>query len=232
MKKLIKHWQNDKIIAATTTRQTGRFTPARFTYDVLSILKLKSFIACEQIHSNNVEFLTHPDSSLLRKNIDGSITDVKGLALVVRTADCVPLFFTDKEYNYVSLVHAGWKGTLKKIGEKTIDEFKKRGIRPDNIKVHIGPHIRQNCYEVGKEVVIKFKKHFKTNVISQKNNRYFLSLTKAIMETLLQNGALKKNITISSECTYCRNDLFFSFRREKYKSKLEYSEMTSFIYKK
>ena len=88
---------------------------------------------------------------------DALITEQAGILLTVRVADCVPILMADRERRAVAAVHAGWRGALSRIIEKTAGEMCRTfGSRPENLMAAIGPSIRQCCYEVGPEVVDAF----------------------------------------------------------------------------
>jgi YfiH family protein len=92
---------------------------------------------------------------------DALVTDRPGLLLSVRTADCVPLLLVDPAHRAVAAVHAGWRGSLERIAEKTACEMRRSfHSQPEQLLVAIGPSIRACCYEVGQEVVEAFRERF------------------------------------------------------------------------
>ena len=111
------------------------------------------------------------------KEVDGFITNTKGLVLTTFYADCVPLFFVDPVQKAIGLSHSGWRGTAGEIGRKTVEKMGEAyGTKPKDLIAVIGPSICEKCYEVGLDV----SKKFPTEVVIQKeDHRYHLDLWKA-----------------------------------------------------
>ena len=92
---------------------------------------------------------------------DALVTDEPGIFLSVRTADCVPLLLVDPARHAIAAVHAGWRGSLQRIAEKTVGEMRRAfHTQPEELLAAIGPSIRACCYEVGQEVVEAFQGRF------------------------------------------------------------------------
>lgn len=145
---------------------------------------------------------------------DGAITNVKGIALSVRTADCLPILLYDPEHNAVGVAHAGWKSTKERIARNVLEAMKTnyRSV-PSRILVGMGPALRQCCYEVNSE----FLMHFPDSVVKMAHKHYF-DLVGENAEQLIAAGVSAKNIFDCGICTSCRNDEFFSFRKEREKA--------------
>ena len=139
---------------------------------------------------------------------DGLITNEKNLLLCTVEADCVPVYFYDPVKEVIAMVHSGWKGTVQKISEVTIQKMSDTfGCKPENILVAIGPHICKDCYEVGQDVFEEFAQSFDEQelgkIFSRKNEeKYLLNLQEAVKLTLLKNGVPEKNIFLTDLCTY------------------------------
>ena len=155
---------------------------------------------------------------------DGLITNEKNLLLCTVEADCVPVYFYDPVKEVIAMVHSGWKGTVQKISEVTIQKMRDTfNCSPENIKVAIGPHICKDCYEVGQDVFVEFDRAFAKEemekIFSRKNQeKYLLNLKEAVKLTLLKNGIPEKNIFPTSICTYhsqIEGNTFCSYRRTK-----------------
>jgi len=153
----------------------------------------------------------------LFETADALVTNIKGLLLSVRTADCVPILLYDPKTQAIGAVHSGWRGTLAAIGSKTVKRMAETyGSHPENIKAAIGPAIGPCCFEVGFDVHESFVAEHRENI-----NRFFTikpegrphcdikSINKGF---LLEAGILEKNIEISNMCTKCNPDLFYSAR--------------------
>ncbi len=149
---------------------------------------------------------------------DAHITDCSNTAIGVVTADCVPIIIADKVNKVIGAVHAGWRGTLKRIVQKTVksmaDNF---GSRPQDMVAGIGPSIGPCCYEVDDEVAGPMKKEFKyaeRYTIYKMKNKWHLDLQSINKEQLIEAGLIEGNINTTELCTACHSDLFYSYRRD------------------
>ena len=179
-------------------------------------------VLSHQTHTNNVLTVTEKDCGVgITKpsfsDIDGLVTNCKGVALVTQYADCTPLLFCDPVKKVIASSHAGWKGTAKLIAkvtvEKMVNEF---GCNPSDIIVGIGPNICKDCYEVDAPVYNEFSKidYLKTpDVITDKGNgKYQLDLREANRKILINSGILPQNIDVTDICTCCNSDEMHSHR--------------------
>ncbi len=121
-----------------------------------------NLILLNQIHSN----IVHKISKISKKRLKGDslVTDKKGIALGILTADCAPVFIYDPINNLISALHAGWKGAYKNIISKTLKQFKSKGSNLNNLIAVIGPCISKRNYEVKKDFFHKFVKREKSNI--------------------------------------------------------------------
>ena len=187
-------------------------------------VKEDSFVLSYQEHSTNVRVVDKSDMgkgvSVERdyRNIDGLITDERGITLGAFFADCIPLYFYDKEKQVIGLAHSGWRGTCKKMGAVMIDEMaKKFGTDAKDVIACIGPGICQDCYQVSEDVYEEFSKNFKSEDIKSifredGEDHFRLSLWKANEIVLKEAGVLPENIFTSNICTACNPDLLYSHR--------------------
>ena len=196
-----------------------------------------TLVVMTQIHSDVIHpFSTVPSQP--RKG-DASITNEPGLLLGTQTADCVPVLLVDPRKRVVAAIHAGWRGTLSRIAQKTVGRMQMEfGCGPTDILAAIGPSIGPCCYEVGAEFVTKFAAQFadadeyfdeartgdEPNPLQWLNMKppghqpppknVHLDLRKANRSQLVAAGLRPKNIYTSDLCTGCRTDLLFSYRKE------------------
>lgn len=151
---------------------------------------------------------------------DGIFTDNPDVTLIMRFADCVPLLFFDPIKKVVGIVHAGWQGTLLKIGAEAVRKIiEKYGCQPEDLKVGIGPSICREYYQVGKEVVSKFETEFgdaHSAFIEKSSKGYHLDLWQANKMILESVGV--KSIEVSGLCTAHNLHDWFSHRAEKGKT--------------
>jgi polyphenol oxidase len=148
--------------------------------------------------------------------VDALFTRLTRVCIAVTTADCVPILFFDPQKQVIAVAHAGWRGTCSRIAEKTatglIDRF---DCNPADIRVVIGPSISPGVYEVGEEVVDKFRDagFDISRIVSVRNHSLFLDLWEANKQTLQRIGISDDHIELSGICTYTEHERFFSARR-------------------
>ena len=186
----------------------------------------KTLVVSDQVHKTILRKITKDDlgKGVYRKKdyseIDGIYTNEPGITLVTAYADCVPLYFVDPVKRAIALSHGGWRGTVGKIGPKTVQTLQKEyGSRPEDLVVVIGPSICQDCYEVSedvaKEFMVQIPEQLWDEIIPAKQDvpgKYQLGLWKANKFFLEEAGVPASNIHISEVCTCCNSDLFHSHR--------------------
>lgn len=177
-----------------------------------------------QTHTTNIRRVTEDDAGkgITRErdyqDIDGLITDVPGMTLVTFYADCVPLYFLDPVHRAIGLSHSGWRGTVARMGQVTMEAMgREYGSKPEDIIVCIGPSICQDCYEVGEEVAAEFRgafsKEYWPELLREKpDGKFLLNLWRANEIVLLGAGVKADNIQITDICTHCNPDYLFSHR--------------------
>ncbi len=177
----------------------------------------RNIITLKQIHSNRIFHVGKKERGRGGLEYDESFSEGDGLLtadfdtpLVIFTADCLPIFFYEKNKKIIGLAHAGWKGSALNIVGNMIDEIIHLGGRQDNILVGIGPGIESKCYEVGREFYFEFNKKY----IEIKNEKYYLDITMVNYDNLIKSGVKKDNIFLSDMCTFCNSNYFFSYRRD------------------
>jgi hypothetical protein len=174
---------------------------------------LLPMVKMEQIHGNRVVIVDKKSEGKTIKKCDGLITNLQGLSLSIRVADCLPIFFSSPTIDSIGLVHAGWRGLYKGIIGKAVKKFSKKPF------VFIGPHICQKHYEIKSDVADKFKNYPKA--IKKINGKIFLDLGEAAKEQLIESGVKKNNIKIDKTCTFEDKSLS-SFRRGDLNKRTEY----------
>ena len=157
------------------------------------------------------------------------ITNKKGIALGILTADCAPILFYDPKKNIIAAAHAGWRGAYKKIVIKIIKSFLKNGSFLKDLRAVIGPCIAQNNYEVKNDFKKKFIKQSRKNIVYFKfaKNKIFFSLRDYLKSQLINFGV--KNIEIIKKDTYNKKNNFFSSRRSLNNKNNDYGRKISLI---
>ncbi|SCJ49863.1 Laccase domain protein yfiH [uncultured Clostridium sp.] len=182
-----------------------------------------------QIHSDNVFIFNGNTEEFIEKEGDAIVTNKENVIIGAFTADCVPVVLVDEVEGVIAAIHSGWKGTFNSITKKSVEKMiQEYGTRIENIKVYIGPHIRQCCYEVSEELKEKFLDKTKIDENELFNGRN-LSMERCILEDLRNLKIEEENIYTVSLCTYCEEDIkLFSYR----KSVGTYGRLFTFVYKK
>jgi len=174
---------------------------------------ISRFLYCRQAHGSDI-ITIEPSKRGLKPPIadaDAMISAEQGLALGVFIADCVPIFILDSRTPAIGIVHAGWRGTLARIVEKTVTAMQRHfGSDPAQCLAHLGPSIQDCCYTVSESLAAQFEATFGPDVRAGEK----LDLHAANALQLIQAGVPQVNISRTSLCTACRTDLFFSHRAE------------------
>jgi YfiH family protein len=170
-----------------------------------------------QVHKTRILHVTSDTKKEELMETDALITDQKGICVAVMSADCVPILLYDKKNNAVAAVHSGWRGTVARILEKTLNEMHSRfGTTGENLLAAIGPSVSQDSYEVGEEVIGEVSRSFGTAsglLVAHADNKAKLDLWKANMIQLLEFNVPAEAIEISDLCTVKNNMNFFSARK-------------------
>ncbi len=168
----------------------------------------KNLVFMEQIHGTNIEIITHKKSYTVSKT-DAMITDMKGVALCVMVADCIPVLLCDKKREVIAVAHAGRNGVKLKIVNKTVQKMaEKFSCKLENIEIYMGASIKSCCYEVKKDATDGFEKY-----LHVEGEKIHLDIVSKCRDDLLKLGIKEQNIEISSICTCCNRD-YFSYRRD------------------
>jgi hypothetical protein len=203
--------------------------------------RLWPLVQMHQIHSPVIHRVSnisdqHPTAG------DGLITNVPGVLIAVKIADCIPVIAVDPVRRAVGAFHAGWRGTVQRIVEKGIGEMRRQfGSNPSDILLAIGAGIGACCYQVGDEVLDQFRSQFAyadelieevfdSHSLHTKYPLLFLNqrapghgelpkvphldLVKANTRQAIDAGVPETNIEALNLCTACRTDIFFSHRKE------------------
>ena len=169
-----------------------------------------------QVHGTKIAEVTEENLSDKFDGIDALITNLSGTCIGVSTADCVPILIYDTRARAIAAAHAGWRGTVNRIGSKTIEAMTKRyGSQAEDLKIVIGPSIGPESFEVGDEVYNAFSEaNFAMDQIAFKQNgKWHIDLWHANALDMQLAGVPQQNIQISGICTYQQYDRFFSARR-------------------
>lgn len=188
-------------------------------------LNLDTLVQPIQTHTDRVKCIDKIFELEELKDIDGLITDKKGITLATTNADCILFLFYDPIKKVIANVHSGWKGTFQKIAEKTVSKMiTYYQCKPEEILCFICPSIRKCHFEVDEDVKIlcenifgftnKLNDFIKKGDIKENKQKYFID-TVLINKILLKEIGLKeKNIIDCNLCSVCNSDKIASYRVE------------------
>ena len=150
---------------------------------------------------------------------DAMITRMSDVLLGVQTADCLPVLIADTKSGAVAGIHAGWRGTAGRITERTIaDLMLSAGVNPRDCIAALGPTACAECYEVGEDVIERYKSEFgywrNLLVNFKENGKAHLDIRAANVRQLMFCGFSEDRIHVAEFCTMHQNELFFSYRKE------------------
>ena len=179
-----------------------------------------SIITARQTHSTErctIESRQEADDPPLE--CDALITSLKRVLVGIQTADCLPILIADTRSGTVAAVHAGWRGTAGRITERTVSDLMLvHGVNPRDCIAALGPAACVDCYEVGEDVIERYKKEFgywrNLLVNFKENGKAHLDVRAANIQQLRFCGFSDDRIHTAEYCTMHQNDLFFSYRRE------------------
>lgn len=189
-------------------------------------MSIDHIVTSDQTHTTNVRPVGKEDlgKGITRprdyKDVDGMITDQPGVLLATFYADCVPLYFVDPVHKAIGLSHSGWRGTVGRMGQATVEAMERSfGSQPKDLLCAIGPSICQDCYEVSRDVaeafIFAFPTHEKEILQAGALGKYQLDLWKANEIVLTEAGVLKEHIDLAGLCTCCNSSILFSHRASK-----------------
>jgi polyphenol oxidase len=171
-------------------------------------MEKRNIIMVKQVHGDTIFEADNLKNTQLPE-ADGMITKSAGICLVIRTADCVPVFVFDSNSKILGAVHSGWKGCRFDITGKLIRKLKSDyRSRESDLYAYVLPSIGPESYNVNMDVGQYFPDDVKI-----KDNIVYLDLRKNIYNSLIRENIPEKNIFVSEFCTYKNNTDFFSHRR-------------------
>lgn len=184
---------------------------------------LSDIVCSDQTHTTNVRRVDRScggygvTKERPYTDVDGLVTDEPGLILATFYADCVPLYFVDPIHHAIGLSHSGWRGTVGRMGQHTIEVMRREfHSDPGEILAAVGPSICQDCYEVSEDVASAFAKEFSGHeceiLIEKGGGKYQLDLWKSNEIVLRDAGILSEHLAVTNLCTCCNPNLLFSHR--------------------
>jgi YfiH family protein len=190
----------------------------------------EALLTIDQMHSDKVILVPKLWDHDSAPQADGMVTNESGIGLGILTADCAPVLFADSRQGVIGACHAGWRGALGGIIEKTVEKMVSLGSLRQNINAVVGPCISQLSYQVSKE----FKDQFVTtdqsySLFFEEDGRehFRFSLCNFILN--LSEKSKIKNCEIIRRDNYTETETFFSYRRSKFNQEKDYGRCISVI---
>ncbi|RZV36439.1 MAG: peptidoglycan editing factor PgeF, partial [Acidimicrobiales bacterium] len=186
-------------------------------------------LSAHQCHSTNVVIVDGPWQDG-RPKVDGIVTKTPGIAVSALAADCAPVLFVDPVNRVIGAAHAGWRGALAGITDKTIEAMESIGANRKSMRAAIGPCIGPENFEVGPEFVDAFiadnpatKDLFRPG----KNDRSLFDMKSYLVRRISAQGVQK--VGALPDCTYANPDAYFSYRQNSHKGITDYGRNISAI---
>jgi len=187
-----------------------------------------ALVGVHQNHSADVVTITEP--TIARPKADAMVTNQKGIALGILTADCQPVLFADPDAGVIGAAHAGGKGALSGVLSNTVAEMGALGAKRENISAAIGPCISQKAYEVGPEFFEDFiatDPDFIRFFANGQEDRMQFDLPSFGLHMLRQAGV--GSAEWIGHCTYADEARFYSYRRTTHRKEADYGRLISVI---
>lgn len=168
-------------------------------------------VSAEQVHGSSVAMIERCEQARTTVcGADALLTRCAGVALLVRTADCLPVFFADAQRGVVGIAHAGWRGVAAGLPARVVSALRRHyGVQARELSVAIGPAIRSCCYEVGGEFTARFGRF-----VQERGGRRTCDLVGAATAQLLACGIRAERLFDCGRCTVCEADRWWSVRRD------------------
>jgi polyphenol oxidase len=192
-------------------------------------LGASTLVSAWQVHSADVATVTEAWPVDQRPKVDAMVTNTRGLAIGVLTADCAPVLFLDREARVIGAAHSGWKGALHGVALNTIAAMEALGAERERMTTVIGPTISKVNYEVGPEFPAPFlardaeaRKFFTPSV---RDGHHMFDLPGFLQRQMKLAGV--GTVINLDLCTYADEAKFFSYRRATHRGETDYGRLIS-----
>lgn len=186
-------------------------------------IETQKFVYGAQVHGNHVRLVGPEDCRVsfdpdTWEPADGYVTNIPGVPLVVFTADCVPVLLQEPQAGVIGALHCGWRSTVADIQGAALEKMQALGARPERVRAAVGPAIGVCCFETGPEVpeaIDALLSGDSEGIYAPEEGRpgkYMVDLRLAVKRRFLQLGLRPEHIDISTECTMCHPERYWSHR--------------------
>lgn len=233
-------WSNhDHIVAGTTLRDIHskdfnnmalhtchdiqKVIDNRIELSKMLNISLDDWVFMNQIHGDRILKVTQQDKGKGSRRIEDAIvgvdaiyTDEKRVPIGAFHADCLVILLYEANRGIIGAIHSGWKGSVKQILNKTIDQFIAEGCDVNHIHAYFSASLSFANFEVGEEVVklIKALPLDTTPFIKKVHGKFYFDNRGLNVQMLLDKGILQHHITINKNDTFANNQTLFSYRRD------------------
>ena len=191
----------------------------------------RRLLTAYQTHSPKVVVAEAPWTTENRPQADAIVTRMRALAIGVTTADCGPVLFADPRAGVIGAAHAGWRGALTGVVEATVAAMERLGAAQGQIRAAIGPMIRQSNYEVGPDLVARFRAEDPASsrffAPARRDGHVMFDLAGYIAVRLKRAGITA--VEDVALCTYADAEQFFSYRRTTHRAEADYGRHVNAI---
>ena len=200
-----RQWASPRVAAGITDR----------TIDIAQMLDVfhrpVMTVGAEQVHGSSIAIIDrHQPIAQPVPGCDALLTHLPGVALLIRTADCLPIFFADATRSVVGLAHVGWRGLGGLLPMRVVAALHHAyHTRAEDLHVAIGPSIRACCYDVDEEFATRCG-----SFVQRREGRLTCDLIGMAIEQLRRAGIRADRIVQAQRCTACETDRWFSLRKE------------------
>lgn len=202
-----QYYENDKLFIF--------FGSKNFEKEHFSFFPNVQFQFLKQTHGNNVVYFDRFTEDVICA--DAHLTATKNLALVIQTADCLPILVYDQYHKWILAIHAGWRGVENKISKIALEQFTKASRTP-LLSMFVGPHIQLESFEVDEDVAHKLRNCTQTDntnfIHDKQKNKYFVDLKKTV-HTQVQELPIQIRELYFSNIDTLTNEDYSSYRRLK-----------------
>jgi len=210
---LFRRFWEKNAVAGFSTRHFGGLNIVKDIRKIFYRLKVNyaSIVFVKQVHKDNIVWAKDISPEALPE-ADGLVSIFTQQILVVRTADCLPLFLFGERNKFTALIHLGWRSAYSKILLRLRNILISQGIDLSSLFVALGPGLRSCCFGVGERFLTyePFKRY-----LCERQGRLYLDLAGYAKAFFVDMGVNPANIIDSEFCSSCRRDLFYSYRQEK-----------------
>ncbi|AEB09742.1 polyphenol oxidase family protein [Desulfobacca acetoxidans] len=171
-------------------------------------------VSVGQIHSKNTLILSsqnrlHYDREI--QGIDILITDIPGVGLLIKQADCQAVILYDPETRVIANVHCGWRGNVQNVLGQAVDQLREVfGCRPESLRAGISPSLGPCCAEF-----THYREEFPEAFWTYQIKPMFFDLWRLSCDQLIAAGLRSEHIQVAALCTRCQAGDFFSYRRDR-----------------